>query len=79
MSTLVAAFRPIHVFMIDGDVRRRRVVIYGGYCDDVQPTLQPGERVVERTWRSDLAYINHPAKSQDDYQEAGTWLWPNPY
>ena len=71
---------PVHIFtVLDKAGQRERWVIPGGYCDDVVPTMSSGRRIIARTWRSDIAYIDSPAKSQDDYQEAESWLWPSPY
>ncbi len=64
----------MHVFVVvDRQGASRRVVVPGGYCADVRPSLRDGERVVDRTWRSHIKYLDHPSNSEPEYQrEVGT-------
>ena len=61
---------PIHIYTVqraDGTIRRK--VIPGGYAADVrgrvEAKLKPGDRIVEKTWRSDWRYLEHPAGGGD--------------
>lgn len=64
---------PIHIYTVqraDGTLRRK--VIPGGYTapvrDRMQAKLAPGDRIVDRTWRPDWRFLDHPAGG-DDYGE----------